>query len=151
MSRSLKTPYERQRVQTANLDTKSRVVQSEAKFCDINHIVSKAHKTGQLPVLMGRQPIQDLPSEQTYQEMMNKVVAANQRFERLPSAVRAAFGNKPENMLAALEKSKKDENLASQLREIGLLAPKEPSPSAPKTLAKEKAPIPEGDNTPPTE
>lgn len=128
MSREIKSGYARTRVVTEIPDTKTRAVQSEAKFCDINHIVAKAHQTGQLPVLMGRTPIEEMPSATTYQDMMNTIVAAQQKFERLPSAVRAAFDNQPQKMLAALEHSKKDEKLADQLREIGLLAHKEPTP-----------------------
>ena len=134
MSREIKSGYARTRVITEISDTKTRAVQSEAKFCDINHIVAKAHQTGQLPVLMGRTPIEEMPSAATYQDMMNTIVAAQQKFERLPAAVRSAFDNKPQNMLAALEHSKNDEKLADQLRDIGLLAQKEPS-----------APVPVGD------
>nr|QJB21126.1 MAG: internal scaffolding protein [Microvirus sp.] len=135
MSREIKSGYARTRVMTEISDTKTRAVQSEAKFCDINHIVAKAHQTGQLPVLMGRTPIEEMPTASTYQEMMNTIVAAQQKFERLPAAVRSAFDNKPQNMLAALEASKKDEKMATQLREIGLLNP----------LAEPVAPVPVGD------
>lgn len=111
-------------------DTKSRVVQSEKKNCDINNIVARAKQTGQLPVLMGREPIVDLPNQQTYQEMLNTVVNAQQQFARLPSAIRNQFDNKPENMLNALHLSTTDEKTADTLREMGLLNPKTLEPEA---------------------
>lgn len=143
----------RTRIQTAiPEDTRSKVVQSERKNCDINNIVARAKQTGQLPVLMGREPIVNLPTQQTYQEMLNTVVKATQAFERLPSGIRNQFQNKPENMLAAIEAGKTDKKIAENLREIGLLAPlPEKPPEAkpqPKTGTPEGAPEPNG--APPT-
>lgn len=119
--RQLKSAYERTRVITEIADTKTKAVQSEAKHADINAIVAKAHKTGQLPVLMGRKPIETMPDVESYQDALNKVVKANQAFERLPSSIRAEFGNKPENMLHALEASEKNNSVKNRLQEIGIL------------------------------
>lgn len=118
----------RTRVQTDNPEPKSRVIQSEAKNCDINTIVARAKQTGTLPVLMGREPIAELPTAATYLDMMNQVVQARQQFERLPAAIRNQFDNKPENLLATLEASQKDTKIADNLREIGILNPKEETP-----------------------
>ena len=98
--RELKSAYSRTRVITEiPADTKTKAVQSERDHADINHIVARAYKTGQLPILVNRQPIPELPQVQTYQDMLNKVVFAQQAFERLPSAIRAEFENKPEKLL----------------------------------------------------
>jgi len=144
----VKPAYARTRVVTEiPEDTKTRAVQSEAKHTDINNIVAKAYKTGQLPLLMNRQPILNLPDAMTYQDMLNKVVFAQQAFERLPSNIRAEFGNKPENMLKAIEQSKDNEGIAKQLQELGIIetpAPTEAAPSAPTTLATEPPPSAEG-------
>lgn len=147
MTRNIKTPYSRTRVQTEiPADTKTKAVQSEKKHSDINHIVARAYKTGQLPLLVNRQPIAVLPTEQTYQEMLNKVVHAQQQFERLPSAVRAEFQNKPERMLSAIEASSKDPELSKKLQKLGLINPTPPEPpqSAPTTPTNEAAPAPAG-------
>lgn len=120
-------------------DTKSRVLQSEQKACDINHIVARAKQTGQLPILMGRQPIVDLPNQQTYQEMLNTVVVAQQQFARLPSSIRNQFDNKPENLLHALDAAKTNEKTADTLREMGILNAKPPEPEAKPQTKKETA------------
>jgi len=145
----IKKAYARTRVQTVIPDDrKTKAVQSEKTHSDINNIVAKAYKTGQLPVLTSRQPIPKLPEAGTYQDMLNKVVFANQQFERLPSSVRAEFENKPQNMLHAIELSKDNAGIAKRLVELGLIdpppSPKEPSQSAPQNAGDGKAPSPEG-------
>lgn len=122
-SRKIKSPHTRQRVFTVTGERKTKCVQSEKHHSDINNIVAKAYQTKQLPVLMGRQHVPDFPSEKTYQDMLNQVVAAQQQFERLPSEIRAHFDNKPQKMLSAIEQSKKNPVLRQQLADIGLVNP----------------------------
>lgn len=122
MARKIKKAYTRTRVKTEiDPERKTKAVQSERHNSDINNIVAKAHKTGQLPVLVNRKPIPSLPEAATYQQMLDKVVQANQAFERLPSEVRANFGNDPRNMLMAIEQADGNEELTKQLQQIGLL------------------------------
>lgn len=130
MERKIKPAYARTRVTTdIPEDRKTKAVQSEKKHSDINNIVAKAYQTGSLPILMGRQHMPDLPTEATYQDMLNKVVFAQQAFERLPSAIRAEFDNKPEKMLAAIERSKDSPETAKKLQNLGILEKPEPIPS----------------------
>lgn len=118
----IKPAYYRTRITTVIAeDRKTKCVQSEKKNADINNIVARAYQSGQLPVLMNRQPLPDFPTEATYQDMLNKVVFAQQAFERLPSNIRTEFENKPEKMLQAIEHSKKDEKLKAKLQEYGIL------------------------------
>jgi len=125
--RQVKSPHERTRVITEIADPKTRAIQSEARNSDINHIVAKAYQTGQMPVLMNRQPLPDMPNVESYQDAMNKVVFANQAFERLPSAIRAEFANSPQNMLYAVENSHNNPELKSKLEKLGLLNPPPPA------------------------
>jgi len=150
MERQIKTAYTRTRQQTAQpAERKTKCVQSEKHASNINNIVAKANKTGMLPVLMQRQPIQNLPTETTYQEALDKVVHANQQFERLPAAIRNEFDNDPRKLLAALDKPEDNLNkllkaavlepvkevidpIIAELRKMN--APAEPSPNpAPPT------------------
>lgn len=126
----VKKPYERTRVQTHNTCTKTKCVQSEARSSDINNIVARAHKSGQLPVLMNRNHIPNLPDNLTYLEAMNTVVQATQAFERLPSAVRAEFQNKPENLLHAVHNCEGNEKMTQHLQSLGILE-KPPIPPLP--------------------
>ena len=127
--RELKSAYSRTRVITEiPADTKTKAVQSERDHADINHIVARAYKTGQLPILVNRQPIPELPQAQTYQDMLNKVVFAQQAFERLPSAIRAEFENKPEKLLQALHDMNKSPELTKKLQNLGLIEMPPPEP-----------------------
>ena len=132
--RKVKSAYTRTRVKTGHKgELKTKAVQSEAKHSDINNIVSKAYKTGQLPVLMGRKHVEQLPDVESYQDAMNKVVFAQQQFERLPSSIRDQFENKPEKMLEAVAKSHKDPELKKSLQDLGLL--EKPVPPVDPSLA----------------
>lgn len=149
--RELKPAYHRTRVQSEQPDErKTKCVQSERHHADINNIVARAYKTGQLPLLVNRQPIPQLPEAQTYQDMLNKVVFAQQSFERLPASVRAEFENKPEKLLEALHSKKKSPELTQKLQNLGLLeipppsTPLEPSQSAPQNAGDGKATSTEG-------
>jgi len=144
MTRKLKKAYTRTRVQTQISERKTKAVQSERKHSDINNIVSKAYKTGQLPVLMNRQPMEQLPDALTYQEALNKVVFAQQQFERLPSSIRSEFENKPENMLSAITKAEKNPELKKQLQSFGILEqpPAEPLLGDEVTAKPQDAPAP---------
>jgi phage internal scaffolding protein len=127
-ARKVKSAYTRTRIQTNHGERKTKAVQSERKHSDINNIVAKAYQTGQLPVLMGRKHVESMPDVETYQDALNKVVFAQQQFERLPSHIRAEFENKPENMLSAIERSQNDPQLKQKLQEIGMLDKPEPIP-----------------------
>lgn len=119
----VKTRTERTRIKTSapHPDLKNKCIQSEKKNQDINNIVARAHVTGHLPVLMQRQPIQQLPDSMTFQEAMDKVVHAQQSFERLPAEIRIKFDNDPKKLLKALEDPKKNLDLlkeASVIEEV---------------------------------
>lgn len=121
MTSQVKEPKTRTRVQTVIEDRKTKTIQSEKTHSNINNIVAKAHRTGQLPILMRRQPIPSLPDAMSYQEALDKVVFAQQSFERLPAAVRAEFGNNPQNMLQAVEQSQNNPDMKKALQKIGIL------------------------------
>lgn len=130
----VKAPYERTRVVTDPGERQTKCVQSERDSSDINNIMARAYKTGKIPVLMNRQPLPEMPDVGTYQDMLNKVVFAQQSFEKLPSAIRVEFENKPEKMLQAIEQSANDPVLCQKLADLGLVnppAPVEPAPVDP--------------------
>lgn len=130
--RKIKAAYARTRVQTVgDPDRVTKCVQSERKHVDINHIVAKAYQTGSLPVLMGRKPVEVLPDAMTYQDALNKVVFAQQAFERLPSEIRAKFENKPEKMLAAIGEADKNPEIKSYLQNVGILEKELPPTRSP--------------------
>lgn len=117
--RKIKKAYTRTRVTTENSSNKTRCVQSERKNSDINNIVGRAYQTGMMPTL-NREALA-LPTALSYQESLNKIVSANQAFERLPSQIRDEFSNNPENLLTAVEQSKSNPELKSKLQQLGVL------------------------------
>lgn len=138
-SRKVKSPYSRTVVKTDVLERRTRAVQSERNRSDINNIVARAHKTGQLPVLVGRKPVPSMPDVESYQDAMNKVVFAQQQFERLPSEIRTKFSNDPRNMLDAIEKAEENPEVKTFLQEIGLLNKPDPDPVTPAEQSSEAA------------
>ena len=99
---------------------KTKCIQSARDEQNINYIVSKAVKTGMLPVLMSREPMQALPDVDSYQDALNRVVYAQQEFEKLPSLVRREFGNDPSRLLEALSNPKENLEL---LKRASVLEP----------------------------
>lgn len=80
---------------------KGRTKQSFRDDCDINNILKKYNKTGQLPGLIKTNPqYGDFSEVGTYQDALAVVLHAQSQFEGLPSAVRARFSNDPASFLA---------------------------------------------------
>lgn len=118
--RKIKKAYKRDRIQTSISDRTTKAVQSEKHNCCINHIVSKAFQTGQLPTLMNRKHIEQLPDVLDYQDAMNKIVYAQQQFLQLPSTTRNEFDNDPVKFLECL--SDPEKNL-EKLQKAAVLEP----------------------------
>lgn len=74
----------------------SRTKQSFKEECDVNNIMRKYFRTGQLPELARREPkYGDFASVPDYQEALNTVLRAETIFQALPSSVRAECQNDP--------------------------------------------------------
>lgn len=76
--------------------------QSEADSCDINKIMERFTRTGQLPVTVNipaRYGDARIPDFQTAQQIVND---AKNAFNELPAKVRQHFGHDPKNFLEAL-------------------------------------------------
>lgn len=87
--------------------------------CDVNHILTRYQRTGQLP-LMVRKPIYgDVSTVPEFQESMHIIIAAQEQFENLPAQVRKRFGHDPEEFLAFMNDPK---NL-DEMRRLGLANP----------------------------
>lgn len=87
---------------------------------DINNIISKFNRTGDLRLLQASQPyygdVSNLPSD--YLECLNIVKDANRAFDNLPAAVRSKFKNDP----AAIIDFVADPNNKTEAIELGLIA-----------------------------
>lgn len=105
----------------------SRTHQSFKADADVNNILSRYRKTGQLPELIQANPqygdFSDVPS---YQESLNRVIFAQEQFAALPSQVRARFANDPSQFLAFAT----DPQNAEELITMGLATRRVPEPES---------------------
>lgn len=95
--------------------------QQFADECDINTIVNKFLKTGELTADVHLPKYGDFTGISDYQSALNAVIAADEAFLDLPANIRAEFGNDPQMLLEFLADSKNAERAA----ELGLIDWKE--------------------------
>lgn len=100
-------------------DLPSRTKQADAKAADINFLVSRYKKTGELPV-SGRAGMFADISMPDFKGAMDLMTSAQQSFDLLPAKTRAAFNNDPAALLEALDK-RSDPKVAQYLYEAGML------------------------------
>lgn len=78
----------------------SRTKQADKKSCDINFILDRYAKTGQLPEMIKRNPrYGDFSAVPDFQESCDVVQKATEQFEALDAKVRKRFHNNPAEML----------------------------------------------------
>lgn len=100
--------------------TETHTQQHHKAECDINSILAKFAKTGELPSMIKREPIYGDFSEPTdYLEAMSLVAFANEQFASLSSKVRERFANDPRKFL---EFAGDPEN-ADEMARLGLMKP----------------------------
>lgn len=129
----------------------SRTKQADAKAANINNIVARYRKSGELPIV-NRAPMFGDLSMPDYKEAMDIMAQATQSFAALPAALRAEFNNDPSLLLEALDNAS-DPEVHTYLYKIGLLAeppeakaePIEPKPSPAKGARLQRAGAPKPD------
>lgn len=72
----------------------TRAKQEFRDECDINRIMMQYGRTGELPQVSGA-VYGDFQSTQTYHDMQNTLIAAENAFKTLPASVRKTFNNDP--------------------------------------------------------
>lgn len=93
---------------------------------DINVIVRRWKSTGMPPVVTLHRPLYgDFTGSTDYQEQLDQVMAAQERFMELPAEVRAAVDNDPAAFLAAMETPEGRSYLAASGLQIGEADPNE--------------------------
>lgn len=103
--------------------TPGRTKQSHKDECDINYIMARFNKTGQLPDMIKRNPqYGDFSNPLTYQESQNVVIHAQTQFASLSAKVRERFGNNPQKFLEFAVDPKNGEEMVR----LGLAKKREP-------------------------
>lgn len=104
--------------------------QSFGKECDINHIVKKFIKTGQITHLARRQGFYGDQSQiPDFQTAMDTVTKAQQAFDELPAHIRKRFANSPHELMQFLQDPKNQDEAIS----LGLMEMVETPQQAPQS------------------
>lgn len=113
----------------------SRTRQSEKANCDINVIVSRFMKTGQVSHLQQRQRMYaDVSEIGDYRKCLERVEYVDRVFRTLPAKTRERFGHSPDNFLMFLQDGRNiDEAIA-----LGIV----PDPEAAKPPVVDEVPGP---------
>lgn len=96
----------------------TRTKQQFKDECNINNIMKKFERTGELPNMIKAEPqYGDFSTPMEFQEAMNTVNHATEQFENLSAKVRERFGNDPAKFL---EFATNGEN-AEEMAKMGLI------------------------------
>lgn len=119
----------RTRVRTIN-EEKTRTQQQFKDQCDVNNIMSKYLKTGEIHHLARKAGVYaDVSNITDYHGMLLQVQDAANAFMALPSSIRIRFNNDPQELLQFLQDPK---NLEEGTK-LGLFEPKKTETSEPQT------------------
>ena len=99
-------------------DKPSKTQQQYKEQCDVNNILAKYQKTGQVThIAKTKGNYIDLTGVQSYQESMNTIIKAQNAFMQLPATVRKELGNDPQQLITLLS----DEKQKEKAEKLGLL------------------------------
>lgn len=100
---------------------KERTKQSFKDQCNINHIMSRYLRSGNVDHLAKHGAHYAVVEPLTFHECMNIVRKAEEMFNDLPAKLRQRFGGEPANFLAFVQ----DRENLEEMRELGLARPEE--------------------------
>lgn len=119
MQTNFKTAYSSKVPVTINFGKRSMTKQSHKDECNINKIVNKYMRTGQIDNLMKNPPNYMYCTSETFQESLNIIDTAQKMFDDMPSQIRNKFENDPAKFLDFVQNP---ENL-NEMRSLGLAYP----------------------------
>jgi phage internal scaffolding protein len=113
----------------------TRAQQHHKDECDINVILERFGKTGQMPVNAISGNYGDFSGVHDYHTAMNALIAAESEFAALPAQLRNKFANDPANLVQFLD----NPDNRAEAEELGLvnispMANTEPAPAAKKQV-----------------
>lgn len=113
----------------------TRAQQHHKDECDINVILERFGKTGQLPVNAISGTYGDFSGVHDYHTALNAIIAAESEFAALPAQIRNRFDNEPSKLIEFMN----NENNTAEAEKLGLInissmANNEPAPAAEKQV-----------------
>lgn len=122
-----------------------RTKQAHKDECDINIMMAKYQKTGQMPAANPFRPIYgDFSHIDDYQAAVNQVHEAQESFADLPSQIRSRFRNDPAELLRFME----DPANTEEAIQLGLLPEPENKKPAATPKPESEGKTPEGGDKP---
>lgn len=118
----------------------TRAQQHMKDECDINFMVERFSRTGEIPVPPVVPAQVDYDDVFDFQSAMNVVIAGERAFDSLPAKIRKEFDNDPGRFLQFLSK---DENYDEAVR-LGVLEPKKEAsvPEPQRVIVVDQVPAP---------
>lgn len=96
----------------------TRAQQHHKDECDINVILERFGKTGQMPVNTISGTYGDFSGVHDYHTALNAIIASEHEFAALPAKIRLRFANDPANLIQFLENPENK----SEAQELGLIS-----------------------------
>ena len=113
----------------------TRAQQHHREECDINVILERFGKTGQMPVNAISGTYGDFSGVHDYHTALNAIIASESEFAALPAQIRNRFQNDPANLIHFLDQpSNKAEAESLGLINISSTANNEPAQAADKPV-----------------
>lgn len=126
--------YKHDRERSASFATvnneESVTQQDDATEADINVIVGRFIKTGQLPNVTMQPLSGDFVTAPDFRDIQERLRIANEAFAEVPAEIRKRFGNDPAEFI---DFASKKENLP-ELRKLGLAMPEKAPPKEPDPI-----------------
>lgn len=96
--------------------------------CDVNVIMARYMKTGEMPPINGRTGVYgDFTELPSYQEALHTLTKANDMFMDIPAHIRLRFENDPQKLMDYLADSKNDEEAIKLGLKVRKEAPIDPN------------------------
>jgi hypothetical protein len=96
----------------------TRAQQHHREECDINVILERFGKTGQMPVNVISGTYGDFSGVHDYHTALNAIIASESEFAALPATIRNRFANDPANLVQFLD----NPNNRAEAEKLGLVA-----------------------------
>jgi phage internal scaffolding protein len=111
----------------------TRAQQHHKDECDINVILERFGKTGQMPVNTISGTYGDFSGVHDYHTAMNALIASESEFAALPAQIRTRFANDPANLIQFLD----NQDNRAEAEKLGLVKPISP-PANESAIAADK-------------